>query len=89
MTVRDGRGGESSDTLRVTIAPKPEVVIYASYVWDLRAPWTTVFDPTAAPVGRLYYPNLGGLKITAPEAVPRPMPICISRPIRPRPTSCG
>ena len=70
VTVQDGRGGESSDTLRVTIAAKPEVVIYASYVWDLRAPWTTVFDPTAAPVGRLYYPNLGGPKITAPEAAP-------------------
>jgi hypothetical protein len=69
VTVRDGRGGESSDTLRVTIAPKPEIVLYAAYV-DLRAPWRTVFDPTAAPVARLYYPNLGGPKTPAPEAAP-------------------
>ena len=34
VTVWDGRGGESSDTLRVTIAPKPEIVIYAGSVWD-------------------------------------------------------
>ncbi len=70
VTVRDGRGGESSDTLRVTIAPKPEIVIYAGYVWDLRAPWRTVYDPTSPVGGRLYYPNLGGPKSTAPEAAP-------------------
>jgi hypothetical protein len=70
VTVRDGRGGESSDTLRVTIAPKPEIVIYTSYAWEAVRPWTVVFDPTAAPVGRLYYPNLGGPKTAAPEAAP-------------------
>jgi hypothetical protein len=69
VTVRDGRGGESSDTLRVTIAPKPEIVIYAAYS-DARAPWRTEFDPTAAPVAKLYYPNLGGPKTAGPEAAP-------------------
>jgi hypothetical protein len=70
VTVRDGRGGESSDTLRVTIAPKPEIVIYTSSAWEAVRPWTVVFDPTAAPVGRLYYPNFGGPKTAAPEAAP-------------------
>ena len=70
LTVRDGRGGESSDTMRVTIAPQPEIVLYTAHSWDRRGRWTEVNDPTAAASVRLHYPNLGAAKVGAPQADP-------------------
>ena len=70
LTVRDGRGGAATDTMRVTIAPQPEVVAFPGVAFDIHGRWTRVDDATAAFRSRLYYPNLGGPKSVAPAAHP-------------------
>ena len=70
LTVQDGRGGVATDTMRVTIAPQPEVVIFPGVAFDVHGRWTRVDDATAAFSGRLYYPNLGAPKSAAPAANP-------------------
>jgi hypothetical protein len=70
LTVRDGRGGVATDTMHVTIAPQPEVVIYPGIAFDVHGRWTRLDDATAAFRSRLYYPNLGGAKTAAPAANP-------------------
>jgi len=70
LTVRDGRGGQSTDSIRVTIAREPEIVLHTGYPWSRAGNWTVVEDETAASKHRLFYPNAGAPKVTAPAATP-------------------
>jgi hypothetical protein len=69
LTVRDGRGGESTDSVRVTISPFTEIVIHASQ-WQNGTGWDLVDDPTAAAEQRFFYPNADAAKVTTPFANP-------------------
>ena len=69
VTVRDGRGGEATDNVVVTILPIKEIVLWASDA-STEGRWTMVGDQTAAGGLRAYDPNLGAPKATAPEAQP-------------------
>jgi hypothetical protein len=72
VTVRDGRGGVTTDSMTVTILPVKEIVLWAAdpltYVAD---PWAFVDDPTAAGGARAHAPNLGAPKVTSPLAEPQ------------------
>jgi hypothetical protein len=71
LTVFDDRGGSDTDSVAITIAPTKEVVLYATA--DAQAVgslWTKVADASAAGGERLYNPNAGALKVTAPAANP-------------------
>ena len=70
LTVRDGRGGEDTDTVSITILPEPEIVIHAAVSGQTSGRWTRVNDSTAASGSRLYYPNAGAAKSSAPAAEP-------------------
>jgi hypothetical protein len=69
LTVRDGRGGEASDSVTVTIPPVPEIVLWAADA----APdgrWQAIDDPAAAGGVRVYDPNRGAPKVPAPVRSP-------------------
>lgn len=70
LTVRDGRGGEATDTVRITILPAPEIVIHAGVAGNATGRWVPTDDATAASGRRLFYPNAGAPKSTAPAAAP-------------------
>ena len=70
LNVRDGRGGESSDTMRVTIAAAPEIVLHWINYSDLTRNWRAEADATAASERRLWYPDAGAAKAEAPAAGP-------------------
>jgi hypothetical protein len=71
LTARDDLGGSSTDTMRVTILPQPEIVLHAAHAWDMHGSgWQRVNDPDAASASRLYSPNLGAPKSSAPAASP-------------------
>jgi hypothetical protein len=71
LTVFDDRGGSGTDSVTITIAPTKEVVLYAATDIHLSGSlWTTVADASAAGGERLYNPNAGAPKATAPEANP-------------------
>jgi hypothetical protein len=71
LTARDDLGGSSTDTMRVTILPEPEIVLHAGHAWDIHGTgWQRVNDPDAASQTRLYSPNLGAPKTPAPAASP-------------------
>jgi hypothetical protein len=69
LTVRDGRGGEHSDTMRLTITPSPEIVLWGGYYGGV-AGWETVIDPSAAADMRVHAPNAGAPKVNAPAVAP-------------------
>jgi hypothetical protein len=69
LTVRDGRGGEATDSVTVTIEGIKEIVLWvADAGTDGR--WTHGDDQTAAGGFRAYVPNLGAPKVTTPLAQP-------------------
>jgi hypothetical protein len=70
LTVRDGRGGEVTDTVRITVLPEPEIVIHAGVTGTATGRWMTTDDATAASGRRLFYPNSGAPKSSAPAAAP-------------------
>jgi hypothetical protein len=69
LTVRDGRGGEHSDTMQLTITPSPEIVLWGAYYAGVVG-WDTVTDPTAAADARVHAPNAGAPKVTTPAGDP-------------------
>jgi len=70
LTVRDERGGEARDTVTWTITHFEEVVIYPAWA-EVYGSWQAgVEDPTAADGYKLYNPNAGAPKVTAPLADP-------------------
>ena len=71
LIVRDLRGGEARLTFTVTIAPNPEIVLYAAFDnWETIGDWTYTEDATAAGRYRLWEPNKGAPKVEAPSAAP-------------------
>lgn len=70
LTVRDGRGGEDTDTVTVTILPEPEIVIHAGLNGPNGSLWKNVTDASAASGWRLFSPNANAPKSAAPAADP-------------------
>ena len=71
VTVTDGRGGSGSATKTVTIAPTKEIVLHAGAIGESTGPaWVSVADTSAASGTRMYNPDRGAPKITAPLANP-------------------
>jgi hypothetical protein len=69
LTVSDGRGGESHDTMTLTIIGIPEIV------FDVEPPgccgaWQVATDPTASDERRAHHPNRNAAKLAAPLASP-------------------
>ena len=69
LTVRDGRGGEASDSVVVTIEPTAEIVRHTEFPVRLVG-WQEVADATAAAHVRTFYPDAGAAKVTTPLANP-------------------
>jgi hypothetical protein len=70
LTVRDGRGGQSTDSLRVTIAPAPEIVLHSSNYGEVQGKWKVEPDQAAASGRRFRYPDAGAPKVDTPAADP-------------------
>ncbi len=70
LTVSDGRGGEATDTVTITILPEPEIVIHPGVTGNASGRWRRVDDSTAASGRRVFYPNAGAAKSSAPAAAP-------------------
>ena len=70
LTVTDRRGGEATDTVRITIVPETEIVLHTGVTGPPAGRWTRIDDPTAASGRRLFYPNANAPKSTAPAAAP-------------------
>jgi hypothetical protein len=70
LTVRDGRGGEDTDTVTVTILPEPEIVMHVGSRGGSGGHWANVQDSSAASGWRLFYPNANAPKSAAPAAQP-------------------
>ena len=69
VTVRDGRGGVATDTVRITIQTIKEIVLWAADGLA-QGNWSLVADATAAGGLRAFDPNLGAPKVPAPPASP-------------------
>jgi hypothetical protein len=70
MTVRDGRGAEDADTMNVTIAPAPEIVLHWVNYYELTGNWRLEPDAAAASERLFWYPDAGAPKAEAPAAAP-------------------
>jgi hypothetical protein len=70
LTVRDGHGGEATDTLTVTVAPFKEAVVLAAEQSDFHGGWQSVPDPTAAGRVRAWHPNAAAAGLPAPLTTP-------------------
>jgi hypothetical protein len=69
LTVRDGRGGEGTDSIQVTITPYQEIVLHPGQIVTT-GNWRGVADAGAASGARLFYPNANAPKVTTPIANP-------------------
>ena len=71
VTVTDGRGGVSRDSVIVTILPLKEMVLHVGqdYV-DTRGNWEVVNDASAASGVRIHDRNAGAAKVTSPFSNP-------------------
>jgi hypothetical protein len=65
VTVTDGRGGSASDSVRITIVPTKEIVVWAASGF-YQGTFSLVADSTAANGERGYDQNLGRPKVTTP-----------------------
>ena len=65
VTARDGRGGTATDSVRVTIVPTTEIVLWAA-AGLYNGTFSRVPDSTAAGGERGYDRNLGRAKVTTP-----------------------
>jgi hypothetical protein len=70
VTAFDDRGGSASDTMTLTITPVKEIVLYA-FRGRTTGNWGYVNDATAAQGLRMYNPDQGAAKVTAPVADPQ------------------
>jgi hypothetical protein len=69
VTVQDGRGGSASDSVKVTIVPTKEIVLWSASGFH-HGTFSEVSDPTAAGAERGYDRNLGRAKVNVPSANP-------------------
>jgi hypothetical protein len=70
LIVRDGHGGESSDTITITVTPFKEAVVFIGSNHDAHGAWRGVSDATAAEGFRVWHPDAGAAKVTTPLANP-------------------
>jgi hypothetical protein len=70
LTVFDGRGGETRDSIVLTILPLKEIVLHLKNARRTAGSWTMVNDASAASGARAYDPNRGAPKAAAPQASP-------------------
>ena len=70
LVVRDGHGGESSDSKTITITPLKESVAVLEYNGDPHGNWQRVTDSTAAAGFRMWHPDAGVAKLTPALANP-------------------
>ena len=71
LTVRDGRGGESSDSKTITIAPlKESVAVMELSGADPHGSWQRTADSTADAGERMWHPDAGAAKL--PSALVNP-----------------
>ena len=70
VTAFDDRGGSASDTMTLTITPVKELVLYA-FRGQTTGNWGYVNDATAAQGLRMFNPDRGAAKVTAPVANPQ------------------
>ena len=69
VTVFDGRGGETRDSMILTIVPLKEIVLHMKN-GSAAGSWTIVNDASGASGARAYDPNRGAPKAAAPQASP-------------------
>ena len=69
LVVRDGRGGESSDSVTITITPFKESVLYVSGA-SVHGGWQQAGDRTAADGLRVWHPDAGAPKLSTALASP-------------------
>ena len=69
VTVFDDRGGETRDSVVLTVVPLKEIVLHLKD-GSTAGSWTMVNDAAAASGGRAYDPNGGAPKAAAPKANP-------------------
>jgi VCBS repeat protein/FG-GAP repeat protein len=66
VTVFDGRGGTATDSMKVTVTPTKEIVLYGPFNGEpFGDKWVKVSDSTAADGVRMYNPNANAPKVTA------------------------
>jgi hypothetical protein len=70
LIVRDGHGGESSDTRTITISPFKEGVVPIGAAYETYGDWRSVPDATAAAGYRVWHPDAGAPKVNIPLANP-------------------
>jgi hypothetical protein len=71
ITIDDYRGGSISDSFTLIVDPFKETVLVPAEDATLYGAWQIVNDPTAAGYGqRVWHPNAGAPKVTAPLAQP-------------------
>jgi hypothetical protein len=69
VTARDAHGGMATDSVDVTIVPTKEIVLWTNG-GSHAGTWRRVDDATAAGSSRLYDPDAGAPKVTAPSSNP-------------------
>jgi hypothetical protein len=69
LVVRDGHGGESTDSKTITVTPQKEIVVTAGSGAP-HGSWQLVQDGTAADGLRQWHPDAGAAKLSAPLAAP-------------------
>lgn len=69
LVVRDGHGGESSDSRTITITPFKEMVSIVTY-GDVSGSWRSIADNTAAGGYRAWHPDAGAAKLNTPLVSP-------------------
>ncbi len=68
LVARDGRGGEDTDAVQITILPELEIVLHPGSGSSIAGDWRAEEDPTAAAGRRMFFPNDGAAKVEAPLA---------------------
>jgi hypothetical protein len=70
VTAYDGRGGEASDSMTLTVLPYKEIVMHATGAWPLEGVWRMEPDTTAAEGYRIRHPDAGAPKVETALAQP-------------------
>jgi hypothetical protein len=71
VTARDLRGGESTDTVSLTLAPEPEIVLHVGLTGSAVGAWYQTADDSAASGGLFVNPDANAPKVVTPLANPR------------------
>jgi hypothetical protein len=70
LTAYDGRGGQASDSMVLTVEPYREIYMHAIAFNEVHGAWRRQEDSTAASGSLLRHPNNGAPKLTMPLASP-------------------